>query len=134
MSNNKESLFQKFLNSQFYKSIIRSGVPRTRRQRMYAILGNVFLHLHPARLPRHAVKIGYTWCMGGLSFFLFVLLTITGILLMFYYRPTVEYAFTDIIDLTEQVPLGMMRELHRWAAHAMAVSYTHLTLPTKRIV
>ena len=76
MSNNKESLFQKFLNSQFYKSIIRSGVPRTRRQRMYAVLGNVFLHLHPARLPRHAVKIGYTWCMGGLSFFLFVVLTI----------------------------------------------------------
>ena len=96
MSNNsKESLFQNFLNSRFYKSIIRSGVPRTRRQRMYAVLGNVFLHLHPARLPRHAVKVGYTWCMGGLSFFLFVVLTITGILLMFYYRPTVEYAFTD---------------------------------------
>ena len=62
------------LNSPFYKSIIRSGVPKTRRQRMYAVLGNVFLHLHPARLPRHAVKVGYTWCMGGLSFFLFVVL------------------------------------------------------------
>ena len=59
--------------------------------------------------------------MGGLSFFLFVNLTITGILLMFYYRPTVEYAFTDIIDLAEQVPLGIMRELHRWAAHAMVL-------------
>ena len=75
--NKKESVFEKFLNSQFYKSIIRSGVPKTRRQRMYAVLGNVFLHLHPARLPRHAVKIGYTWCMGGLSFFLFVLMTLT---------------------------------------------------------
>ena len=40
---------------------------------------------------------------------------------MFYYRPTVEYAFTDIIDLAEQVPLGIMRELHRWAAHAMVL-------------
>ena len=58
---NKQSLFDKLLNSQLYKSIIRSGVPRTRRQRMYAVLGNVFLHLHPARLPRHAVKIGYTF-------------------------------------------------------------------------
>ena len=109
----KESLLERLLNSQVYKSIIRSGVPRTRRQRMYAVLGNVFLHLHPARLPRHAVKIGYTWCMGGLSFFIFVVLTITGIMLMFYYRPTVEYAFTDIIDLGEQAPLGIMRELHR---------------------
>jgi quinol-cytochrome oxidoreductase complex cytochrome b subunit len=120
--NEKKSIFQKLLDSQLYKSIIRSGVPRTRRQRMYAVLGNVFLHLHPARLPRHAVKIGYTWCMGGLSFFIFVVLTITGIMLMFYYRPTVEYAFTDIIDLGEQAPLGIMRELHRWGAHSMVLT------------
>ena len=116
-----KSLLEKMGESQVWKSIIRSGVPRTRRQRMHAILGSIFLHLHPARLPKHAVKVGYTWCMGGLSFFLFVNLTITGILLMFYYRPTVEYAFTDIIDLAEQVPLGIMRELHRWAAHAMVL-------------
>ena len=118
---NKKSILEKMGESQVWKSIIRSGVPRTRRQRMHAILGSVFLHLHPARLPKHAVKVGYTWCMGGLSFFLFVNLTITGILLMFYYRPTVEYAFTDIIDLSEQVPLGIMRELHRWAAHSMVL-------------
>ena len=118
---NDKSLLEKMEESQVWKSIIRSGIPRTRRQRMHAILGSVFLHLHPARLPKHAVKVGYTWCMGGLSFFLFVNLTITGILLMFYYRPTVEYAFTDIIDLSEQVPLGIMRELHRWAAHSMVL-------------
>ena len=120
--NKKLSLLDYLNNSMVWKSIFRSGVPRTRRQRMYAVLGNVFLHLHPARLPRHAVKVGYTWCMGGLSFFLFVVLTITGILLMFYYRPTVEYAFTDIIDLGEQVPLGIMREIHRWGAHAMVLT------------
>jgi len=38
---------------------------------------------------------------------------------MFYYHPTVEYAYVDIVDLREQVPLGVMRELHRWGAHAM---------------
>ncbi len=120
--NKQKSFLERMGESQVWKSIIRSGVPHTRRQRMHAILGSVFLHLHPARLPKHAVKVGYTWCMGGLSFFLFVVLTITGILLMFYYRPTVEYAYTDIIDLTEQVPLGMMRELHRWGAHAMVLT------------
>tara|TARA_B100000959_G_C14839531_1_gene565419 strand:- start:474 stop:1019 length:546 start_codon:yes stop_codon:yes gene_type:complete len=41
---------------------------------------------------------------------------------MFYYRPTVEYAYTDIIDLGEQVPLGIMREIHRWAAHLMVIT------------
>ena len=52
---NKKSLLQRLGESQVWKSIIRSGVPRTRRQRMHAILGSVFLHLHPARLPKHAV-------------------------------------------------------------------------------
>ncbi len=53
----KQSLLEKLGESQVWKSIIRSGVPRSRRQRMYAVLGNVFLHLHPARIPKHAVKI-----------------------------------------------------------------------------
>ena len=60
--------------------------------------------------------------MGGLSFFLFLTLTISGILLMFYYRPTVEYAYNDIIDLKEQVPFGVMREIHRWGAHLMVIT------------
>jgi len=47
---------------------------------------------------------------------------ISGILLMFYYRPTIEYAYTDIIDLGEQVPFGIMREVHRWGAHAMVIT------------
>ena len=120
----KESkgLWQSFLESPVGKSIFRTGMPTTRRQRMMVALNNVFLHLHPVRLPRHAVKIKYTWCMGGLSFFIFLVLTVTGILLMFYYRPTVEYAYGDIVDLTEQVPLGIMREIHRWGAHLMVIT------------
>ena len=52
--------------------------------------------------------------MGGLTFFLFLVETITGLLLMFYYRPTAEYAFQDIMALRENVALGLMREMHRW--------------------
>ena len=108
--------------SVLWRSIFRSGVPRTRAARMMGVLNSVFLHLHPVRLPKHAVKVKYTWCMGGLSFFLFLVLTITGILLMFYYRPTVEAAYGDIIDLGSQVPLGIMREIHRWGAHLMVIT------------
>ncbi len=126
MANNtpktKMNLLEKLANSQVWKSIFRTGVPVTRRQRMMSVLNNVFLHLHPVRLPKHAVKVKYTWCMGGLTFYLFLVETITGILLMFYYRPTVEYAYTDIIDLAEQVPLGVMREIHRWGAHLMVIA------------
>lgn len=118
----KTGLLASIGDSQIWKSIFRTGVPVTRRQRMMGVLNSVFLHLHPVRLPKHAVKLKYTWCMGGLSFFLFLVLTISGILLMFYYRPTVEYAYTDIMDLSEQVPLGIMREIHRWGAHAMVIA------------
>ncbi len=118
----KEGLLTWLGNSQVWKSIIRSGIPRERRGRMFSVLNSVFLHLHPVRMPRHAVKLKYTWCAGGLSFYIFCVLTITGILLMFYYRPTVEYAYTDIMDLGEQVPLGIMREIHRWAAHLMVIT------------
>ena len=83
----KQNILEKIADSQVWKSIFRTGIPVTRRQRMMAVLNNVFLHLHPVRLPKHAVKVKYTWCMGGLSFFLFLILTISGILLMFYYRP-----------------------------------------------
>ena len=83
---------------------------------------NVFLHLHPVKIRKSGIRLKFTWCMGGLTFFLFLVETFTGLLLMFYYRPTVAYAYMDIIDLAEQVPLGIMREIHRWGAHAMVIS------------
>jgi len=113
---------KKVVNSQLAKSIFRIGIPKNRRTRLLVILNSVWLHLHPVRVSRHAVKYRYTWCMGGITFFLFMVLVVTGLLLMFYYRPTVEYAYMDIVDLREQVPIGIMREIHRWAAHAMVIS------------
>ena len=122
MAKAKKSFLAPITESQIYRSIMRVGIPSTRRERMMIVLSNVFIHLHPARIPKHAVKVKYTWCMGGLTFFIFLVLTVTGILLMFYYRPVTEYAYGDIIDLKEQVPLGIMREIHRWGAHLMVIT------------
>ena len=60
--------------------------------------------------------------MGGLTFFLFLVETVTGVLLMFYYRPTAEFAYSYIIALREHVPIGLMAEVHRWGAHAMVIT------------
>ena len=47
---------------------------------------------------------------------------IAGVILMFYYRPTQEYAYLDIKYLDFDVPFGMlMRNMHRWAAHGMVI-------------
>ena len=108
--------------SQIWKSVFRHDLPSEDRGRAQVVLSNIFLHLHPVRTPKSGIRVRYTWCMGGLTFFIFLVETITGILLMFYYRPTLEFAYTDLIDLGEQVPLGIMREIHRWGAHAMVLT------------
>ncbi|MEZ4501974.1 MAG: selenite/tellurite reduction operon b-type cytochrome ExtP [Dehalococcoidia bacterium] len=106
----------------FWQSIFRSGYPNTPRNQMLAVATNVFLHLHPTRIHRTHVKITHTFCLGGLSFFLFIGLTITGVLLMFYYVPSVERAYQDIQNLQTNVRFGfLMRNLHRWMAHGMVL-------------
>ena len=119
---NLKALQDGIVNSQIWKSIFRVGIPNTNRKRVLAVLGSLILHLHPVKVRRSGVRMSYTWCMGGTSFFLFLVETVTGLLLMFYYRPTIEYAFTDIMDLREQAPFGIMREMHRWGAHAMVIA------------
>ena len=113
---------QDLKKTKIWKSIFRhdfSDTPRTRLQRVF---GNVFLHLHPVRVPKDAIRIVYTWGLGGLSFYLFLVLSVTGILLMFYYRPTTIHAYQDIKDLAFVVTLGgWLRNMHRWAAHLMVV-------------
>jgi cytochrome b6 len=102
-------------NSQVWKSIFRHPAPRDRRNRVVVMLTNVFLHLHPVGVRKSGIALSYTWCMGGLTFFLFLVETVTGVLLMFYYRPTLEHAYNDMLALRDVVTLGILRELHRWA-------------------
>jgi quinol-cytochrome oxidoreductase complex cytochrome b subunit len=118
----KRGLMDGVRESQIWRSIFRHGYPDTPRNRSLAVLANVFLHLHPVSMKKSGLRLSFTWCMGGITFFLFLVETITGVLLMFYYRPTAEYAYQDIIALREHVPMGVMRELHRWGAHAMVIT------------
>jgi quinol-cytochrome oxidoreductase complex cytochrome b subunit len=57
-----------------------------------------------------------------------VVLTATGILLMFYYVPSVEQAHNRMLDLDGTVAFGvLLRNMHRWAAHGMvALVFLHL--------
>ena len=104
-------------------SVYRRGYTDSPRNRSYVIMNNVLYHLHPVKVKRHAVKVSYTLCLGGLSFFLFILLTVTGIFLMFFYRPTVTDAYANVQNLETAVAFGsLVRNMHRWAAHLMVLS------------
>lgn len=116
------ALGDRLRNSQLWRSIFRHPAPLDRRNRVVVVLTNLILHLHPVSIPQHAVRLGFTWCMGGITFFLFLVETVTGVLLMFYYRPTLEWAYNDMLALRDVVSFGVLRELHRWGAHAMVIT------------
>ncbi len=109
--------------SNFWRSLIRQPYPTTSRTRALAVMNNVFLHLHPVRVKRHAVRYTYTFCLGGVSFFLFLVLTVTGLYLMFFYIPSVDRAYQDILAIENSVAFGsLIRNMHRWGAHLMVLT------------
>jgi quinol-cytochrome oxidoreductase complex cytochrome b subunit len=115
-----ERIDQGIRRSAVFRSIFRQPYPNDERSRAMAVMNNVFLHLHPVRVRQHAVKFAYTFCLGGLSFFFFLVLTVTGVYLMFFYVPSATQAYSDILRIQAEVPFGLLtRNIHRWAAHLM---------------
>jgi cytochrome b6 len=106
-----------------WKSIFRRGPAKTNRSRSLAVFGNLFLHVTPVKIREKSLRARATYYLGSFSFFLFVVLTITGILLMLYYHPAVPQAYLDMKDLQFAVSNGIfLRNLHRLAAQAMVVA------------
>jgi quinol-cytochrome oxidoreductase complex cytochrome b subunit len=96
-----DKVYDALFHNYVWKSIFRTGYPNTPRNQMLIVATNVFLHLHPTRIHRTQV---------------------TGILLMFYYVPSVDRAYLDIENIQTNVAFGqLMRNLHRWMAHAMVI-------------
>ena len=98
-------MFARLRNSQLWKSTFREPLPVDQPGRV--TVGNFVLHLHPASIKEHALRPRFTWCMGGITFFLFLIETLTGVLLMFYYRPTIEWAYHDMLDLPTWYPSAL---------------------------
>jgi quinol-cytochrome oxidoreductase complex cytochrome b subunit len=111
-----------------WRSIFRHVWPQNARLRSEVIISNIFLHLHPVKVFKDTLKFSKTFGLGLISLYLFLILTVTGILLMFYFIPHTERAYQDIMDLRYAVTFGMfIRNMHRWAAHGMvAVVFLHM--------
>lgn len=106
-----------------WKSYWLHGLEDTPKNRNLTTFNNVFLHVHPSQIEWDKLQISYTFGMGGITFLLFILLVWSGVVLMFYYRPTAIHAYDDIKDLQYAVTLGFfMRNFHRWTAHGMVIT------------
>lgn len=108
--------------TQVWKSIFRRGPARTNRTRSIAVFGNLFFHLLPVKVREKSLRVRATYYLGSISFLLFALLSVTGILLMLYYHPATPQAYRDMKDLRFVVSNGvLLRNLHRLAAHLMVL-------------
>ncbi len=62
------------------------------------------------------------YCLGGLTFFFFVIQGITGTMLAFYYKPLPEAAYASIQYIENEVRFGAaVRIIHQWSANGMVL-------------
>jgi len=117
------TLADRITNSSVWRSIVRHGYPDNQRNQALVVASSVFLHIHPVKIKRYATKVTYTFCLGGLSFFMFLVLVLTGVLLMFYYVPSSQQAYQSMKDIEASVTFGqLMRNMHRWSAQGMVIA------------
>ena len=107
----------------FRESLVRGGAPTSDRTRSSFVFGNVFLHLHAVRTHRWSLRWSTTAGLGIMSVAAFLITLITGVLLMFYYKPYPDAAYLSIKDIHFVVPTGrFIRNIHRWAANVMVIT------------
>ena len=111
-----------------WSSVFRHNLPHTDLGRSQTSFTNFFLHIHPVKVHKNTLKPWFTMGLGLMSMFLFLILTVTGVLLMFYYVPSTTQAYDRMLDLRGSVAFGVfLRNMHRWSAHGMvAVVFLHM--------
>ncbi len=96
------------------------------------MIDDFFRHLFPRVVLERNLRLTYTFCLGGLAFTASLFLLASGVLLLFYYQPTPERAFTSILFLESAVWGGAyLRSLHRLTSHCFLLL---IVLHTLRVI
>lgn len=103
-------------------------VPESEREESQATFHNLFLHIHSVRIHQRTLNPALTLGLGLVATASFVLLVITGVLLMVYYKPSTALAYESMKDIHFTVATGrFIRNIHRWSAHIMvAAVFLHM--------
>jgi cytochrome b6 len=82
--------------------------------------------LRKKEVPVH--RHSFWYYIGGMALFLFGLQIATGILLLFYYRPSAEGAYESVQFLMAEVEFGwLIRSIHSWGANLMIfMAFVHM--------
>ncbi|RME64536.1 MAG: DUF4405 domain-containing protein [Caldilineae bacterium] len=80
------------------------------------------LHLFPRVVRRNDLRLGYTYCLGGMALTVLLVLLGSGFLLLFHYQPSPEHAYASILHLETRVPGGLfLRRLHHLSSYVYLV-------------
>ncbi len=116
------AFINRITSSRVWRSFFRHGWPDNPLDRSLTMTSNIFFHLHPVKVNRKSLRWSYSFGLGVIASILFGVLIFTGVLLMFYYVPSVERAYPTMKEIQLSVPLGQFtRNMHRWAAHGMVL-------------
>lgn len=97
--------------------------PTTDRDAGEAVVANFVLHWFPARVHRRSLDWNYSFWLGTISAALLLLLTVSGLPLLFLYVPSVERAYASVKDIEWVITFGSwIRSVHRLAAHLMVAT------------
>ncbi len=111
------------MNIQDIREALR-GEPPSRRPnpRLSPHADGFWMHMRPGYFHRDMTGVYPTFRLGWLSTYFVFFETITGVLLMFWYTPSPEIAYGDMLNILSNVPLGQfVRDLHRLGAEAMVL-------------
>ena len=112
-----------------WRESVWTWAPQTEREAGEAIVRNLWLHWFPNKVAVRSASWSYSLWLGTAAACLFVILLVTGMLLMFFYVPSVERAYWSMKDLRFAISFGwLLRNQHRWAAHLMVgTTFLHMT-------
>jgi len=97
--------------------------PRSDRESGDAIVSNFILHWFPAKVFKPSMDWSYSFWLGTISAALLLLLTVSGLPLLFLYVPSVERAYQSVKDIEYVVSFGAwIRSVHRFSAHLMVAA------------
>lgn len=111
------------MNVQDIREALR-GEPASRKPnpRLQPHADGFWLHMRPGYFHSDMTGLYPTFRLGWLSTYLVFFETITGILLMVWYTPSPEVAYSDMLNILGNVPMGqLVRDLHRLGAEAMVL-------------
>ena len=67
--------------------------------------------------------LNLSFCFGGITFFLFLMLAATGYFMTIYYVPFPEHAYGSVYYMTYEIPMGrIVRGVHFWSANLMMIT------------